>query len=45
MKNGGKKLQLFLKNVSGKSHSVENLKEGTLWIFLKIHSVAKYQKK
>ena len=30
--------------VSGKSHSAEKCKRGTLWDFLNIHSVAKYQK-
>ena len=30
--------------VSGKSHSAEKCKGGTLWDFLNIHSVAKYQK-
>ena len=29
---------------SGKSHSAEKCKRGTLWEFLNIHSVAKYQK-
>ena len=30
--------------VSGKSHSAEKCERGTLWDFLNIHSVAKYQK-
>ena len=30
--------------VSGKSHSAKKCKRGTLWDFLNIHSVAKYQK-
>ena len=30
--------------VSGKSHSAEKCKRGTLWDFLYIHAVAKYQK-
>ena len=34
----------FFFEVSGKSHSAENIKGGTLWDFLNIHSVAKYQK-
>ena len=45
-----KKLKIEKKNfriffeVSGKSHSAEKCKRGTLWDFLNIHSVAKYQK-
>ena len=34
----------FIFEVSGKSHSTEKCKRGTLWDFLNIHSVAKYQK-
>ena len=35
MKTKKMKKKLFPKNVSGKSHSAENPKEGTLWGFLK----------
>ena len=38
-----KKILIFFE-VSGKSHSAEKSKRGTLWDFLNIHSVAKYQK-
>ena len=34
----------FFFEVSGKSHSAEKCERGTLWDFLNIHSVAKYQK-
>ena len=40
-------VQIFFRiffEVSGKSHSAEKCKSGTLWDFLNIHSVAKYQK-
>ena len=46
-KNWGKKFPNFFRiffEVSGKSHSAEKCKRGTLWDFLNIHSVAKYQK-
>ena len=42
-----KNFRIFFRNffeVSGKSHSAEKCKRGTLWDFLNIHSVAKYQK-
>ena len=36
-------IDFFSKNVSGKSHSAKNPKKGTIWVFLNIHTVAKYQ--
>ena len=39
-----KKTSDFFFEISGKSHSAKKCRRGTLWDFLKIHSVAKYQK-